>query len=40
MTISDISFARDQKSSVHIARADDLAEVSLVTGLGPDDWAA
>jgi pimeloyl-ACP methyl ester carboxylesterase len=24
----------------HIARADDLAEVTLVTGLGPDGWAA
>ncbi len=26
--------------SAHIARADDLAKVSLVTGLGPDSWAA
>lgn len=26
--------------STHIARADDLATVALVTGLGPDDWAA
>ena len=28
------------KISAHIARADDLAEVTLVTGLGPDGWAA
>ncbi|HEY2248966.1 MAG TPA: alpha/beta hydrolase, partial [Bradyrhizobium sp.] len=28
------------KISAHIARADDLAKISLVTGLGPDDWAA
>jgi pimeloyl-ACP methyl ester carboxylesterase len=26
--------------SAHIARAEDLAEVTLASGLGPNDWAA
>jgi len=26
--------------SAHIVRADDLAEVTLVRGLGPDGWPA